>query len=225
MVRVVLFDIDGTLLHTGGAGERAFGQVARSVFNLPQGTSGLKFAGRCDPAIVREMFERHGIPATARNFEKFFEAYVFWLDHLIPQIAGRVMPGVHRWITELRALPNPPLLGLLTGNIRLGAQIKLMHYGLWEHFGTGGFGDDSENRCEIAAVARDRASEMLKCKLKPDEVLVIGDTPHDIECGQSIGARVVAVGTGSYKDEDLRAHNPTWCVPSLESLAAKVACA
>jgi phosphoglycolate phosphatase len=225
MVRLVLFDIDGTLIQSGGAGERAFAQVARTEFNLAEGTRGLSFAGRTDAAMVREMFARHGVAETADNFQKFFDAYVFWLDELLPKIAGRVLPRVHEWIGELRAMPDPPLLGLLTGNIRLGAQIKLKHYGLWDYFVTGGFSDDSENRCQIAAIARDRGSRLLGCELKGEQVLVIGDTPRDIECGQSIGARVLAVGTGSHKYEDLRRYHPRWCVPSLEGVGAREACA
>jgi phosphoglycolate phosphatase len=225
MVRLVLFDIDGTLIQSGGAGERAFAQVARSVFSVAEGTRGLSFAGRTDVSIVREMFARHGIADTAENFQAFFDAYVFWLDELLPRIAGRVLPRVREWLGELREMPDPPLLGLLTGNIRLGAQIKLKHYGLWEYFVTGGFSDDSENRCRIAAVARDRGSRLLGCELKGEEVLVIGDTPHDIECGQSIGARVIAVGTGRHRAEDLRGYNPTWCVPSLEALGPRAVCA
>jgi phosphoglycolate phosphatase-like HAD superfamily hydrolase len=225
MVRLVLFDIDGTLIHSGGAGEKAFAQVARIEFNLPAGTKDVRFAGRTDYSIVREMFQRHGIEATRENFTKFFDSYVFWLDHLLPKIPGRVLPRVGEWIAELQSLSNPPLLGLLTGNIRLGAQIKLTHYRLWHHFGMGGFSDDSENRCEIAAIARDRGSALLDRKLAGDEVLVIGDTPHDIECGQSIGARVLAVGTGSHKHEDMRHLNPTWCVPSLEAVSPATVCA
>jgi phosphoglycolate phosphatase len=224
MVRLVLFDIDGTLIQSGGAGERAFAQVARTVFNLPEGTRGLSFAGRTDASMVREMFGRHGIAETTENFQKFFEAYVFWLDELLPKIAGRVLPRVHEWIAELGEMPDPPLLGLLTGNIRLGAQIKLQYYGLWDYFVTGGFSDDSENRCQIAAIARDRGSRLLGCELQGEQVLVIGDTPHDIECGRSIGARVLAVGTGSHKHEDLRRHNPTWCVPSLEAVGPGTVC-
>jgi phosphoglycolate phosphatase len=224
MVRLVLFDIDGTLIQSGGAGERAFAQVARSVFNVAEGTRGLSFAGRTDGSIVREMFARHGIAETAENFQRFFDAYVFWLDELLPKIGGRVLPRVHEWIAELREMQDPPLLGLLTGNIRLGAQIKLKHYGLWDYFVTGGFSDDNENRCQIAAIARDRGSRLLGSELKGEQVLVIGDTPHDIECGQSIGARVLAVGTGSHKHEDLRRYNPTWFVPSLAAVGPAAVC-
>jgi phosphoglycolate phosphatase len=168
MLRLVLFDIDGTLIRTGGAGEKAFAAAARSLFNIPEATEGVRFSGRVDHSIAREIFRLHGIPQTIDNFRNFFDAYVFWLDHLLPQMNGRVLPRVHEWIAELRALPEPPLLGLLTGNIQLGAQIKLRHYGLWDYFQTGGFSEDSENRCEIAAIARDRACKLLNRKLIGD---------------------------------------------------------
>jgi phosphoglycolate phosphatase len=223
-VRLVLFDIDGTLIQSGGAGEKAFAQVCRIEFGIPNGTSNLHFAGRTDPSIVRDFFTQHGIPPTKENFQRFFDAYVFWLDHMLHQTAGRVLPSVDNWLSELQRRPDPPLIGLLTGNIRLGAQIKLSHYGLWNHFQTGGFADDSENRCEIAAIARDRANQLLDRNLTGDEVLVIGDTPLDINCAQSIGARVLAVATGIYKLDDLRQHNPTWAVESLERISPREAC-
>jgi phosphoglycolate phosphatase len=223
-VRLVLFDIDGTLIHSGGAGEKAFAAVARDLFDIQDATRDLHFAGRTDPAIVRELFLKHGIEITPENFGKFFDGYVVRLQRLVVEITGRVLPGVESWIAQLQALPTPPLLGLLTGNIRRGAQIKLTHYGLWQHFPFGAFADDAENRCEIAATARDRGGRLLNRELRGEEILVIGDTRHDIECGQSIGARVLAVGTGMYQSEELRVYNPTWCVPSLDHFRPEDAC-
>src|SRR6266850_4219560 len=130
MVRLVLFDIDGTLIHSGGAGEKAFGEVCKTEFKAPEGTAGLRFAGRTDTSIVREFFLLHQIEPSPENFRRFFDCYVFWLDQKLNQIQGRVLPGVFEMIDRLRARPKPPLLGLLTGNIRLGAEIKLRHYKL-----------------------------------------------------------------------------------------------
>src|SRR5215472_10169184 len=125
MVRLVLFDIDGTLIRTGGAGVKAFAKVFASEFNATDGFERLKFAGRTDLSIVREFFTVHQIPPTAANFQRFFESYVFWLDHILHESTAIVFPGVWELICALQALPEPPLLGLLTGNIRLGAEIKL----------------------------------------------------------------------------------------------------
>src|SRR5262245_39907655 len=125
MIRLVLFDIDGTLIATGGAGEKSFARVCSTEFNVPGATERIQFAGRTDVAIVREFFTNHQIEPSQKNFTRFFDSYVFWLDHILSQLDGQVLPGVEEWIADLNSLPNPPLVGLLTGNLRLGAQLKL----------------------------------------------------------------------------------------------------
>src|SRR5437773_8686101 len=124
MVRLVLFDIDGTLIRTDGAGVKAFAKVFATEFNAVDGFEKLKFAGRTDLGIVREFFSFHRIAPTQQNFKRFFERYVFWLDFILRQSKSEVCPGVWEFVSDLQHLPNPPLLGLLTGNIRLGAEIK-----------------------------------------------------------------------------------------------------
>src|SRR5438477_7461273 len=177
MVRLVLLYIDGTLIHTGGAGVKAFAKVFATEFGAVDGFERLKFAGRTDVSLVREFFGFHGLAATPENFERFFERYVFWLDHILRDSHTRMCPGVPEFIQQLRELPDPPLLGLLTGNIRLGAEIKLRHFDLWTTFETGAFADDHEERDHIAAIARQRGTRILKQQLGDDQVVVIGDTP------------------------------------------------
>jgi phosphoglycolate phosphatase-like HAD superfamily hydrolase len=109
---------------------------------------------------------------------------------------------------------------LLTGNIRLGAEIKLRRFGLWDRFTTGAFGDDHEDRNQIAAIARDRGSQELRRPLGGPEILVVGDTPHDVACGRAIGARVLAVATGGASQQQLEPHRPDWLVQSLEEVEA-----
>lgn len=225
MVRLVLFDIDGTLVHTGGAGVKAFAKVFATEFGAHEGIERMKFAGRTDVSLVREFFNLHNIPPTSENFERFFERYVHWLDHILSHSKTEECPGVRDLITDLQTLPEPPLLGLLTGNIRLGAEIKLRHFGLWDYFETGGFADDDEDRNKIAAVAKHRGERVLGRKLAGEEIVVIGDTPLDIRCGRAIGAKVLAVATGGARYDELNSHHPDWVVHDVRSLRGAAICA
>ena len=224
MVQLVLFDIDGTLVHTGGAGIKAFARTFATEFNALDGVEKIKFAGRTDVNLVREFFGIHGIEATPGNFRRFFERYVFWLDQTVAQSDGGACRGVMEFLDDLSALPGPPKLGLLTGNIRLGAEIKLRRYDLWDIFEIGGFADDHEDRNQIAAVALERGSRLLGRELRGEEVLVIGDTPHDIRCGRFIGARILAVATGGAKLNELKEHQPDWAVEDLTQISAEEVC-
>jgi phosphoglycolate phosphatase len=221
MVKLVLFDIDGTLVRTGHAGTQAFAKTFATEFKLHHGTEKIKFSGRTDVSLVREFFRIHDLPETPEHFAQFFERYVFWLDQILARSHTQICPGVWELIHALRALPAPPVLGLLTGNIRLGAEIKLRHTGLWDIFKMGGFADDSEDRNLIAVAAKERGSRLLGKKLSGPEVLVIGDTPHDIRCGRYIDAKVLAVATGGATLEELKAHNPDWAVENLTHVSAK----
>ena len=224
MIRLVLFDIDGTLVHTGRAGSRAFGKTIATEFKVPESVEKVRFGGRTDPSLARELFGHHGIPATPENFRRFFGSYVFWLDYLVANTNGTICRGVLEFICDLKALPEPPMTGLLTGNIRLGAEIKLRRYGLWDYFETGGFADDSEDRNHIAAAALERGRRLLGGNLRGGEIVVVGDTPHDIRCGQFIGAKVLAVATGGAKLEELQHHKPDWAVEDLTRVSAREVC-
>jgi phosphoglycolate phosphatase-like HAD superfamily hydrolase len=221
MVRLVLFDIDGTLVHTGHAGIRAFAKTFATEFNAPDGVEKINFAGRTDVNLVREFFGFHNIPPTPENFQRFFEHYVFWLDQTISQSNGRPCRGAPEFLDGFRTLPNPPMLGLLTGNIRLGAEIKLRRFGLWDVFQIGAFADDSEDRNQIAAIARERGSRVLGKELRGDQIVVVGDTPHDIRCAQAIGAKMLAVATGGATLHELKQYQPDWAVEDLTQISAR----
>jgi phosphoglycolate phosphatase-like HAD superfamily hydrolase len=224
MVRLVLFDIDGTLVRTGGTGIQAFARTFATIFGVHDGVETIRFAGRTDFSLVREMFTLANIPQTEENFRKFFENYVQWLEHLIHDCDGDVCPGVMEFIRQLENLPHPPLIGLLTGNVKRGAEIKLRRFKLWEAFKTGAFADDHEDRNQIAVVARERGNRALNEELPGDQILVIGDTSHDIRCARAIGARVIAVATGGNSIEELQTHKPDWAVRDLTEISAAEAC-
>jgi phosphoglycolate phosphatase-like HAD superfamily hydrolase len=224
MVRLVLFDIDGTLVLTGGAGTRAFSETFSHVFGLKHGAERMKFAGRTDVSLVREFFQIHGVPESPENFRQFFDNYVFWLEHVVAQSTGGHCNGVTGFIKQLLALPQPPMLGLLTGNIQLGAEIKLRRFGLWDFFEMGGFANDHEDRNHIAAAALQRGRRVLDAHLQPQEVVVIGDTPFDVRCGKFIGAKTLAVATGGSKYAELKPHAADWTVEDLTQIHAREIC-
>lgn len=215
MLKLVLFDVDGTLIRTYGIGVKAFACAFATLYKFPDATSKIQFAGRTDISLVKEYFRLNGRNCNAQDIQDFLDCYVFWLDYLLPHSNGGVCPGVREFIAACRRLPVPPIIGLLTGNFRLGAEIKLRHFGLWDEFEIGAFAEDGEDRNHIAQAALARGQRALGGNLKGNEVLVVGDTPHDIECGRYIGARVLAVCTGGATYEKLASCNPDWVVENL----------
>ncbi|HEV2693602.1 MAG TPA: HAD hydrolase-like protein [Verrucomicrobiae bacterium] len=224
MIRLVLFDIDGTLVRTGHAGTQAFSKTFAAEFDLHHGAERMKFAGRTDVSLVREFFKIHGLDESPAHFERFFGQYTFWLAQMLADSNGHPCPGVFELIRDLEALPQPPMLGLLTGNIQLGAEIKLRHYGLWEKFAMGGFADDHEDRNYIAAAALERGRRVLGKDLQPQEVIVLGDTPFDVRCGKFIGAKTLAVATGGANLHELKPCGAEWTVADLTQITARELC-
>ena len=192
---LLLWDIDGTLIASGGAGMRALQTGLRNVFGIDGSLADIDFGGRTDPWIMREVFRKFALPATPENFARFFDGYLAALPGELANPHARVLPGV-REILKAATEHGGFAQGLLTGNMRRGAQLKLAHHGLWEQFAFGAFGDDSEHRNELGPHAVRRALERHSVNFAADDVWVIGDTPHDIACGKIIGARTLAVGTG-----------------------------
>lgn len=226
-MHICFLDIDGTLLLTGGAGQTAFSQTLAAEFGISAITSSVLFAGRSDRAIATDLFHAHGVEPSAENWRRFCAGYLPRLEEALAAHQGHVLPGVHELLTAF-AVRGDVALGLLTGNVREGAQRKLTRYGLSHWFAFGGYGDDCLDRCQIAAAAladarlhlnrRSASNQNGDCCLD-GEILVIGDTLNDIDCGRSIGARCVAVATGHTPADELASRHPDVLVETLEDLA------
>ena len=217
MFRLILFDIDGTLISTDGAGVKAFGRVFDEIFGLPKATQYMTFAGRTDHRLVREIFEANDIEPTGQNFHKFKEAYAEHLTRYLPEGKTEPLPGVREIIAAFRRLDPPPVIGLLTGNHPHGAQLKLTHYNLWQEFSMGSFGDQYDDRNDVARDAL-RQGRTLIPDIGPEEILVIGDTERDIQCARSIGAKILAVATGPSTLSELESFKPDWVVEDLTQI-------
>jgi phosphoglycolate phosphatase-like HAD superfamily hydrolase len=184
------------------------------VFGIAGSLADIDFAGRTDKWIMREVFKKFSLAPTGENFERFFDGYVAALPAELANPQARVLPGV-RDVLRSAAAHGAIAQGLLTGNMRRGAEAKLGYHGLWQHFSFGAFGDDSEFRNELGPHAVRRAVAHHGVNFATDRVWIIGDTPHDIACGKAIGARTLAVGTGGSTIDELRSHQPDATLPDL----------
>lgn len=216
---LLLWDIDGTLIASGGAGMRALRVALRKVFAIDGSLDDIDFGGRTDTWIMREIFRKFGLAESAENFTRFFDGYVDALPAELANSHARVLPGV-RGLLAATAAHGHIAQGLLTGNMRRGAQVKLAHHGLWEHFPFGAFADDSEHRNDLGPHALRRARERHGVDFPALNVWIIGDTPYDIACARAIGARAIAVATGSHTQAVLAAHAPDALLPDLADHAA-----
>ena len=209
-MKVVLFDIDGTLLWTDGAGRRAVNQAIYEVYGTPAAEAH-EFDGKTDPQIVRELM-RLGGAADDTIDARLNEVLARYVELLHLELArdvhtDKTYPGIAPLLDALEARDDV-LLGLLTGNVHAGAFAKLEAVGLARHrFRIGAFGSDHASRAELPAIARARAEALLGHAIAGEDVVVIGDTPSDVRCGLGIGARAIGVATGRYSVDDLRACN------------------
>lgn len=217
--RLLLWDIDGTLISTGAAGNRAIELAAAQRFggNL----EGVEIAGRTDSGIAHQILTKFGEPITEQGTRSILDLYLELLAQELPRSTGQVMPGVLPLLQRAEGRPDTTL-GLLTGNLRRGAQLKLEHYQLWHFFAFGAFADDHHDRNQLGAFALTRAQES-GTKFLPAEVDVIGDTGHDIACGKAFGARTIAVATGSWPRERLAGYAPDFLFDDLSNVDDVVA--
>ncbi len=217
-MRVVLFDVDGTLIDNGGAGGRALRRALADRYSLTDGTDRVRFDGKTDPQIVREILSRHGTEGlfSPDAMPSFFPIYLSFLrEELSDSKEFRVLPGARELVGFLDRHQDF-LVGLATGNIQEGAQLKLDRAGLGSFFSFGGFGSDSEDRTELTRTAIERAHDLSKGQV--EKVFVVGDTPRDIVHGKEAGATTVAVASGNYSQETLEGYKPDLAVKSLDPI-------
>ena len=207
-MRVYLFDIDGTLIVSGGAGRAALKEAMEVAFEIPL-RHDIDLHGRTDRWIAKQLLEQHGLPNTNDNWQSLREAYLQLLPKTLHQGQGSVLPGVTDLLQHLED-DVEAAVGLLTGNVRQGADIKLTHFAL-DGFVTskcfGGYGDIHDCRNRVAADALTSVREVLG-EVRPEDVWVIGDTPRDVDCARSIGAKAAAVATGGYTVAQLTERQP-----------------
>ena len=217
--KLVLFDIDGTLVLTGGAGIRAMNRACEELVGHRQALANIPVAGRTDRIILTDVLRQAGQSPDDGLLDQLRDRYVEYLREEIER-PGRtqnveslgarggvkaIMPGIRELLDTLQRRDDV-FLGLLTGNFHAGARIKLEHFDLWRYFRCGAFGDDSADRNDLVPFAVRRAKECGVPELAPEHIVVVGDTPHDIACARAVGAVPVAVATGGFTADQLREH-------------------
>lgn len=229
-MKLVLFDIDGTLLWTDGAGRRAIRQALLDEMGTAGPIHGHRFDGKTDPQIVRELLAAAAHPdaESEARVEAVCRRYVALLQAELakPSQATTVMAGVHDLLAALEPheAEGRALVGLLTGNLERGAALKLRSAGIAPaRFAVGAYGSDSHRRSDLPAVAARRAAEHTGRAFTGEQVVILGDTPDDVACGRPIGARAVAVATGFYDVAALRATGAAFVFPDLRDTAAVLA--
>jgi phosphoglycolate phosphatase len=215
--RLLLFDIDGTLINSAGAGVQALISTLAERFGIQDDLSDIEIAGVTDSGIVVSILNKHKIPATHENITAFLDSYVHFLSLELPRRKGKLLPGVLELLEKLKSRKHL-VLALLTGNVSRGAQLKLEHYGVWHFFEFGAFADDHQDRNQLGPFARARAKEKHGREFSAAEIDVIGDTPRDIACGKALGARTIAVATGTWSRDRLAKHGPDFLIDDLSDV-------
>lgn len=221
MERLALFDIDCTLIDAHGAGGRAIFAAIEETFGVTGALDGYTFHGRTDPAIVRDLATRWGVPPEVVEV-RVGDCLRRYVDLLRDEVAAghiELLPGVRELVTALAA-DRRVVLGLLTGNVAEGAAVKLAPTGVAGLFKVGAYGSDSARRPDLPAVAVRRAEELTGRRFTGKEIAVVGDTPADVDCGAALGVKAVAVATGTHTLDELAAHAPDYLFPDLSDWRA-----
>ena len=205
MTRLILFDIDGTLL-TGGPAKGAFHLALETVYGTTGPIEGWSFSGKTDPQIARELLTAAGLDDRTIDggFPALWSTYLGEMERRMVDDPTRLLPGVMELVEALEAVADVAL-ALVTGNVQRGAELKLGAVGLGSRFELGAFGSDHEIRNELPGIALERAWERWGIRFDPRRVVVVGDTPRDVACGRHHGTRTLAVATGRFGEEELRA--------------------
>ncbi len=220
-MKLVLFDIDGTLLTSGMAGADAMRMAFAELYQIADGFAGISMSGKTDPAILQEALAQHQLSGEDEACEVFHERYIRHLRRTLPESGRprRLMPGIPDLLKAL-ASRSDIILGLLTGNFAMGAQLKLESFDIWHYFRVGAYGSDAGDRNALVPIAQERTRTLLGYDIAPQRIFVIGDTPRDIACAKAHEARSVAVATGDYELEALQQHQPDYCLPDLSDVPA-----
>ena len=206
---LLLFDIDGTLVRTGGAGKDSMEKALYKVFNIKNGLDSIPMMGRTDPLILKDAVAKHGIVWNRENENKLKEVYFKIIEKEIikPRKGQRVLPGIEQAL-KLLSGEKHIYLGLLTGNYRTSAYVKINRFDLGKYFPFGAFADDSPDRNKLGRFAMERFVAKYGITISSSNVFIIGDTPHDIACALPYNFKTVAVATGIHSFEKLKEHNP-----------------
>jgi phosphoglycolate phosphatase-like HAD superfamily hydrolase len=215
VIKVVLFDIDGTLLHTGGAGAIAWQRAFAELYDVEANIAEHTHAGMTDPEITEIVFrEVIGREGTEAERAQAIAAYLRHLEEAVAESDGyRVLPGIEELLPRLTE--QGVLLGIVTGNIESAARVKLARGDLNRYFAFGGYGSDSRDRTELTKKALERGAEVAGGPIDGSAAIAVGDTPRDVIAGHGAGIRVVGVATGSYAVEQLRDEGADWAIPDV----------
>ena len=206
------------MIDSGGAGVQALKDVLQTQFGISDDLRGIEIAGQTDTGIVHQILRKQNITVDDKTTAAFLDLYVECLARELPQRKGTILPGVEELLRRLQAR-SQNVLGLLTGNVKRGAKLKLSHYGIWHFFEFGAFADDHHDRNALGPFAQQRAQEKHAIDFPAAEIDVIGDTPHDIACGKAIGARTIAVTTGNFTRAQLAEYQPDRIVDDFSEVA------
>ncbi|WP_153555841.1 HAD family hydrolase [Roseimaritima sediminicola] len=218
-MRILLFDIDGTLIHAAGAGRRALLAALQGAFEVPEPRCEINFSGQTDGYIFTQALLQNRLPATAENLRRLIDHYLQILPHWLEQCSGVVLPGVVSLLGRLQQVPGIHL-SCMTGNLASAARLKLQHFGLWDGYFDGPHlftGDDCQQRDQMARAAAARlAASFEGIEL---DLWVIGDTPRDVRCARAMGARVLACCTGQHSRDEMAACQPDHLFDDLSDVS------